>query len=422
MKDKISHIHACEILDSRGNPTLQVTVELANGLHGHASVPSGASTGIHEALELRDGDPKRYRGKGVQKAVHNVNTKIAKELIGKNIFDIQGLDNAMRLLDGTENKHVLGANAILGVSMAAARVGAKRARKPFFVYLREVYGFSYKTYSLPTPFMNVFNGGAHADTNLDMQEFIIIPHNFKTFARKLQAGSEIYHALRDVLKKDDMDTDIGDEGGFAPDVGRTESALEYLAKATKKAGYRLKKDIGFGIDIAASEFFDHTSGKYILKTDRRKLTAEEMGDLLEGWQKKYPLMSIEDPLDQDAWDDWVQITKRLGKKMLIVGDDFFVTNVKRIDEGVHRKAANTVLIKMNQIGTMSETMDAIALAQDHKYKIVISHRSGETIDSTIADLAVAVNADYIKSGAPSRSERLAKYNRLLEIEEELLGL
>ncbi|MFA6130899.1 MAG: phosphopyruvate hydratase [Patescibacteria group bacterium] len=422
MKDRIASIHAQEILDSRGNPTVYVTVELRGGVHGHASVPSGASTGIHEALELRDGDSKRYRGKGVQKAVHHVNTKIAKALEGKIIFDLPGIDTTMRLLDGTANKHILGANAILGVSMACAHAGARRAKRPLYAYLRAIYGIGYKKYTLPTPFLNVFNGGAHADTNLDMQEFIIIPHAMKTFSKKLQAGSEIYHALGDILKKDHLDTDKGDEGGYAPHVGKTESALEYLSKATKKAGYRLGKDIGFGIDIAASEFFDHKTEKYILKTDHRRLSAKDMMELLASWQKKYPLMSIEDPLDQDAWEDWAIITKQLGKKMLIVGDDFFVTNPERIQEGITKKCANAVLVKMNQIGTLSETMEAIDLAQKHGYKVVISHRSGETSDTTIADLAVAVNAEYLKSGAPSRSERLAKYNRVLEIEEELLGL
>lgn len=422
MREKIDLLHAHEILDSRGNPTVHVTVLLASGLRGSASVPSGASTGIHEALELRDGDTSRYRGKGVLKAVKNVNVTLNKALRGMNVFDLRGIDDAMRILDGTVNKHRLGANAILGVSLACAHAGARRADLPLYEHLRDMYGISQKDYRLPTPFLNVFNGGLHADTNLDMQEFIIIPHGFKTFSRKLQAGSEIFHALGDVLHADGLDTDVGNEGGYAPDVGETENALEYLSKAVKKAKYKLGKEIGFGIDVAASEFFDAKKEKYILKTDRRKLDGEQLIKLYEAWAKKYPLMSVEDGLEQDQWDDWQELTKRMGKKILLVGDDLFVTNVDRVKMGLERKVANAVLIKPNQIGTLSETMDTILLAQKHKYKVVISHRSGETTDTTIADLAVAVNAEYIKSGAPSRSERLAKYNRLLEIEEELMGI
>lgn len=422
MREKIDLVHAHEILDSRGNPTLHVTVLLANGLRGAASVPSGASTGVHEALEMRDGDPKRYRGKGVLKAVKHVNTTINKALRGMNVFDVRAIDDAMRILDGTVNKHKLGANAILGVSLACAHAGARRANVPLYEHLREIFGLSYRNFTVPTPFLNVFNGGLHADTNLDMQEFIIIPHGFTTFARKLQAGSEIFHALGDALHADGLDTDVGNEGGYAPEVGETENALAYLAKATKKAKYKLGKEVSFGIDVAASEFFDAKKGKYILKTDRRKLTGEQMIALYAEWAKKYPLMSVEDGLEQDQWEDWQELTKQLGKKMLLVGDDLFVTNVDRLRMGLERKVANAVLIKPNQIGTLSETIDTILLAQKHKYKVVISHRSGETTDTTIADLAVAVNAEYIKSGAPSRSERLAKYNRLLEIEEELMGI
>ena len=419
MKEKIAFVHAHEILDSRGHPTLNVTVLLKNGSRGSASVPSGASTGIHEVLELRDGDKSRYGGKGVLKAVNNVNTKIAKAVRGMDVFDLQGIDDAMRILDGTVNKHRLGANAILGVSIACARAGARRLRIPLYVHLHNLYGIDGKTFKLPTPLMNVFNGGAHADTNLDMQEFIVIPHAFKKFSRKLQAGAEIFHALGDVLRKDGLDTDVGNEGGYAPDVGKTEQALEYLMKAIKKAKYKPGKEIGLGIDVAASEFYNPKTNKYVLKTDRRKLTAKQMTDLLDSWNKKYPLISIEDPLDQDAWEDWAEFTKRLGKRMMVIGDDFYVTNPERIKKGIEMKCTNAILIKMNQIGTMSETMEAIALGKKHKQKIVVSHRSGETADTTIADLAVAVNAEYIKTGAPSRSERLAKYNRLLEIEEEL---
>lgn len=422
MREKIDVIHAHEILDSRGNPTVNVTVLLANGTRGSASVPSGASTGVHEALELRDGDPKRYRGLGVRKAVNNVNTKIAKALRGKNVYDLRAVDDVMRILDGTVNKHKLGANAILGVSLACAHAGARRRDVPLYEHLRDVYGLAYSNYRLPTPFMNVFNGGRHADTNLDMQEFIIIPHGFKRYSRKLQAGSEIFHALGDVLHEDGLDTDVGNEGGYAPNVGKTESALEYLARAVKRAKYKVGTEVGFGIDVAASEFFDAKKEKYVLKTDRRNMQEDEMIELYGKWAKKYPLLSVEDGLDQDAWDGWQRMTKTLGKKMLLVGDDLFVTNVERVQMGIERKVANAVLIKPNQIGSLSETIDTILLGQKHGYKIVISHRSGETADTTIADLSVAVNAEYIKTGAPSRSERLAKYNRLLEIEEELLGV
>ncbi|PIW36560.1 MAG: phosphopyruvate hydratase [Candidatus Kerfeldbacteria bacterium CG15_BIG_FIL_POST_REV_8_21_14_020_45_12] len=419
MKEKIDLVHAHEILDSRGNPTLNVTVVLKDGTRGSASVPSGASTGIHEVLELRDNDPRRYGGKGVLKAVNNVNVRIQKLVKGMDVFHLQKIDDDMRISDGTVNKHKLGANAILGVSMACAHAGAKRRGIPLYKHLREIYNFDFKTYKLPTPLMNVFNGGRHASTNLDMQEFIVIPHGFKTVRRKIQAGAEIFHALGEVLYKDGHDLDVGNEGGYAPNVGKTEDALEYLTKAVRRAKYKLGKEIGFGIDIAASEFYDQKKDLYILKTDRRKMTAGEMTGLLGGWMKKYPLMSIEDPLDQDAWQDWRELTAELGKKSLVIGDDLFVTNTERLKKGIDMKVANAILIKMNQIGTMTETMEAIALAQKYKYKVVISHRSGETADSTIADLAVAVNAEYIKTGAPSRSERLVKYNRLMEIEESL---
>lgn len=421
MLDRISEVHAHEILDSRGNPTVNVTITLKNGTKGSASVPSGASTGVHEALELRDGDKKRYRGLGVLKAVENVNGPIAKAIRGMDVFDVRRIDDAMRVLDGTDNKAKLGANAILGVSMACAHAGARRADNPLYVHLRDVFGIKHKTWKLPTPLMNVFNGGRHADTNLDMQEFIIVPEGIKKYSKQLQAGSEIFHMLGDVLKKDGLDTDVGNEGGYAPDVGRTESALEYLAKATKAAGYKLGKQIFFGIDVAASEFYDERTGKYILNTDRRKMTEDQMIALYEEWQGKYPMLSIEDGLAEDAWEGWQRMTKRLGDKMLLIGDDFFVTNIERVKRGVAEHCANAVLIKPNQIGSLSETIDTITYGQKEGYKMVISHRSGETTDTTIADLAVAVNAEYIKTGAPSRSERLAKYNRLLEIEEEVGG-
>ncbi len=419
MLERIDAVHAHEILDSRGNPTLAVSVMLKDGTRGHASVPSGASTGVHEACELRDGDKSRYRGLGVKKAVRNVNDVLGPAMRRRDVADQRGIDEAMCIIDGTSNKKRMGANAILGVSLAVAHAGARRAKMPLYAYLRDVFDIGLKKFQLPTPLMNVFNGGRHADTNLDMQEFIIIPHGFSTFSRKLQAGSEIFHMLGDVLHADGLDTDVGNEGGYAPDVGKTESALEYLAEAVKKAKYKLGKEVGFGIDVAASEFFNDKSKKYELSTDKRKNTAKQMIDLYETWSKKYPMISIEDGLAEDAWEDWKLMTDRLGKKMLLIGDDLFVTNVERLKRGIDAGVANTILIKPNQIGTLSETMETIGLARESKYKVVISHRSGETTDTTIADIAVAVNAEFIKAGAPSRSERLCKYNRLLEIEEEI---
>jgi len=355
----------------------------------------------------------------VLQACENVNKKISKAVKGMDVMDLQGLDDAMRILDGTSNKHKLGANAILGVSMAAAHAGAKKNNIPLYEHLRNIYDIQETKFKLPTPLMNVFNGGSHADTNLDMQEFIIIPKSFKTFTRKVQAGAEIFHALGKVLKEDGLDTDVGNEGGYAPNVGKTEMALEYLMKAIKRAKYKPGVDIGLGIDVAASEFYDIKRDRYVLKTDRRKMSAEEMTDLLEEWSNKYPLISIEDPLDQDAWADWTEFTRRLGKKMMVIGDDFYVTNVERLKKGIEMKATNAILIKMNQIGTISETMETMKLARANKQKLVISHRSGETCDTTLADLAVSINAEYVKTGAPSRSERLAKYNRFMEIEENL---
>lgn len=419
MADRIARIHAHEILDSRGNPTVHVQVTLRSGRSGVASVPSGASTGSHEALELRDGDKKRYRGLGVRKAVDRIHERIFPVLRGMDVYDQRGLDDAMRVLDGTSNKRSLGANAMLGVSLAAAHAGAKSSGIPLYEYLRDAFGLSYKGFSLPTPLMNVFNGGRHADTNLDMQEFIIIPHGFSSFARKLQAGSEIFHALGDVLRSDGLDTDVGNEGGYAPDVGKTEQALAYLSTAVKRAKYKLEKQIGFGIDVAASEFYDERSQKYLLHTDRRNMTAVQLIKLYETWAAKYPLISLEDGLAEDDWEHWKTLTRELGDEMLLIGDDLFVTNVERLQKGIDEGIANTILIKPNQIGTLTETIDAIVLAQKNDYRVVLSHRSGETTDTTIADIAVAVNAEYIKAGAPSRSERLAKYNRLLEIEEEL---
>lgn len=418
MKSAIDVIHAHEILDSRGNPTLNVTVMLQDGTRGSASVPSGASTGIHEALELRDGDKKRYGGKGVLKAVKNVNTKIARELRGMDALHLQKIDDAMRLLDGTVNKHKLGANAILGVSMACAHAGAHVREVPLYQHLREMYEFSFKKYRLPTPTMNVLNGGAHADWILDFQEFMIVPQQRKC-KEKIRCGSEVFHALGDLLKAAGHSTLKGDEGGYAVPFKKNEDAFKMIIKAIKKAGYEPGKDVMLAMDPAVSEIYNPKTKKYWLKRENKKLSTKQMIKMWESWVKKYPIASLEDGLDQDDWDGWVELTKRLGRKVTLVGDDYLVTNVDRLQKCINLGGANAILIKVNQIGTVSEAMEAIALAQKNKYKISISHRSGETADTTIADIAVAVNADFIKTGSLSRSERLAKYNRLLAIEEEL---
>lgn len=420
----IDLIHAHEILDSRGNPTLKVSVMLTDGTVGSASVPSGASTGIHEALELRDGDKKRYGGKGVLKAVHNVNTKIAKILVGKTIFDQRGIDDAMRILDGTVNKSRLGANAILGVSLACAHAGAKAKNMPLYRYLRSAFDLERdgrgepRPYKMPYPTMNILNGGVHADWAIDLQECMIIPQQ-KKFRERLRCGAEIFHTLADVLKKRGFSTQVGDEGGYAPKLKKNEDALKLLLEAIRKSGYAPGKDVKLGMDVASSEFYDEKKNQYVMHTDGRTLSAAQLASVYESWVKKYPLALIEDPMAQDDWENWTRFTEAMGKKITIVGDDLFVTNVDRVKKGIEMGAANAVLIKLNQIGTLSETIDTILLAQANGYKIVVSHRSGETEDTTIADLAVAVNAEHIKIGSLSRSERLAKYNRLLEIEEEL---
>ena len=419
MSDKIDQIHAHEILDSRGNPTVSVSVLTRNGVVASASVPSGASTGSHEALELRDGDPKRYGGKGVKKACRNVNMKIAPALRGMKVTDQRAIDELMINLDGTVNKKRLGANAILGVSLAVAHAAARSKGMPLYAYLRWTYDIMHETWKMPVPLMNILNGGSHADTNLDIQEFIMAPTGIRKFRERVRAGSEIFHALGEILHKDGLDTDVGNEGGYAPDMGKTEDALKYIMKAIKKAGYVPGKQIRLGLDIAANEFYNEKKDRYIMRTDKRKMTDEEMIELLEDWVDRYPFVSIEDGLQEDKWEQWEELTRRLGKKVYLIGDDLFVTNPKRLQMGIERNVGNAILIKFNQIGTLSETIQTIQLAQANKYKVVISHRSGETSDTTLADLAVAVNADFVKTGAPSRSERLVKYNRLMEIEEEL---
>ncbi|TAL49801.1 phosphopyruvate hydratase [Patescibacteria group bacterium] len=414
----IESIHAHEILDSRGNPTINVTVLLKNGIAGSASVPSGASTGEHEALELRDGDKKRYHGKGVLKAVANVHKKIAPRLIGMDVTRQRDIDAAMMELDGTMNKSNLGANAILGVSLACAHAAARANKMPLYQYIRHVFQLPYSKFRLPLPTMNVLNGGAHADWVLDFQEFMIVPTQ-RTFRERIRAGAEIFYALEDLLKQKGYSTLKGDEGGYAVPLKTNEEAFKLIMAAIKKAGYTPGKNVFLAMDPAVSELYQEKTKRYHLKIEGKTLTREQMIALWEKWLKKYPIMSLEDGLDQDDWDGWVQMTKHLGKKVGLVGDDFLVTNVSRLAKAIEMKAGNAILIKLNQIGTLSETVDAIMLAKQYGWKVSVSHRSGETEDTTIADLAVAVNADFIKTGSLSRSERLAKYNRLMEIEEEV---
>ncbi|MDD2807737.1 MAG: phosphopyruvate hydratase [Patescibacteria group bacterium] len=414
----IKSVKALEILDSRGNPTVEVFVALKDGTVAKASVPSGASTGVHEALELRDNDKKRYNGNGVSKAVSNVNKIIAPKLVGKNSTRQRELDELMIMLDGTPNKANLGANAILGISLALAHAAAASLNLPLYKYIRQTFGLPYKGWKLPIPTMNILNGGAHAAWSLDIQEFMIIPLQEK-MSERIRCGAEIFHCLAKILAELKFSTLKGDEGGYAPRLKGNEAAFDLIMKAIKTAGYKAAKDVVLGIDAASSEFYDSKKKIYHLKADKKKLTAKQMIELERRWIKKYPIYSIEDGLDQDDWDNWKILTKTLGKKVTLVGDDLFVTNVKRLEQGIELKVANAILIKLNQIGTLSETIDAIELAHQNRYQTSISHRSGETEDTTIADLAVAVNSEFIKTGSLSRSERVAKYNRLIEIEAEL---
>jgi enolase len=409
---KIAKLHAREILDSRGNPTLEAEVTLADGSFGRAAVPSGASTGAKEAVELRDGDRTRYLGKGVRNAVDNVNTAIAKALSGFDAGDQAGLDRRLIDLDGTENKGRLGANALLGVSMAAAHAVAASRRQPLWEYLadgREV--------SLPVPMMNIINGGAHADNNVDLQEFMVLPVGFDSFSEALRAGTEIFHALKSVLKGRGLSTAVGDEGGFAPDLRSNEEALETILEAIGKAGHAAGEDVLLGLDVASSEF--HDNGKYNLAGEGKRLTAGQFVEFLTGWCDQYPIVSIEDGMAEDDWDGWKLLTERLGGKVQLVGDDLFVTNPKVFQEGIDRGVANAILIKVNQIGTLTETLEAIAMADANRYAAIVSHRSGETEDTTIADIAVATTATQIKTGSLCRSDRVAKYNQLLRIEQQL---
>ncbi|MCC7536424.1 MAG: phosphopyruvate hydratase, partial [Deltaproteobacteria bacterium] len=412
MEHIIQGVFAREILDSRGNPTVEVEVELESGAAGRAAVPSGASTGEHEALELRDGDKARYLGKGVLKAVENVGGELASAVVGLDALDQHSVDRAMIELDGTPTKSKLGANAILAVSMATARAAASSVGLPLWRYLG---GASARV--LPVPLMNVVNGGAHADNGLAVQEFMIVPSGRPSFREALRAGAEVFHALKKILKTDGMATGVGDEGGFAPRLPTNESALAYIAKAVEAAGYSLGKDFVLALDVAASEFFDKGSRRY--RFEGKELTSEQMIDVYAAWTEKYPLLSIEDGCGEDDWDGWAQMTKRMGDRVQLVGDDLFVTNIERLGRGIREGIANSILIKLNQIGTVSETLDAIAMATRAGFTSIASHRSGETEDAFIADLAVATNCGMIKTGSLSRSDRIAKYNQLLRIEEQL---
>ncbi len=401
-----------QILDSRCFPTVEVEVYLEDGTMGRAAVPSGASTGIYEAVELRDGDKDDYMGKSVRKAVQNVNDTIAEELIGCNVFDQTYIDKTLIELDGTDNKGKLGANAILGVSLACAQAAANSLQIPLYQYIG---GVNAKV--LPVPMMNIINGGSHADNSVDLQEFMVMPVGAKTFSCALKMCAEVYHTLKKILNDKGYSTGIGDEGGFAPNLKSNEEAIEVIIEAITKAGYKPGEDVYIAIDAASSEYYEN--GKYVLEHEGKTLSASEMVDFLEAWVDKYPIISIEDGMAEEDWEGWKLLTDRLGKKVQLVGDDLFVTNTKRLETGIEKCVGNSILIKLNQIGTLTETLNAIEMANRAGYTAVVSHRSGETEDTTIADLVVAVNAGQIKTGAPARSERVAKYNQLIRIEEEL---
>ncbi|MEC2055554.1 phosphopyruvate hydratase [Peribacillus psychrosaccharolyticus] len=411
----IQHVYAREVLDSRGNPTVEVEVMTESGYFGRSIVPSGASTGEHEAVELRDGDKSRYLGKGVQKAVDNVNEIIAKAVLGIDVTDQVGIDRTLIELDGTENKGKLGANAILGVSMACAHAGAEAVGLPLYRYIG---GVNAKT--LPTPMMNIINGGSHADNNVDFQEFMILPVGAPSFKEALRMGAEVFHALKSVLSGKGLNTAVGDEGGFAPNLGSNREALEVIIEAIKKAGYKPGEDVLLGMDVASSEFYNKETGKYDLAGEGKMgVTSEELVTFYEELVNEFPIISIEDGLDENDWEGHKLLTDRIGNKVQLVGDDLFVTNTKKLAEGIEKGIANSILIKVNQIGTLTETLDAIEMAKRAGYTAVISHRSGETEDATIADIAVATNAGQIKTGSLSRTDRIAKYNQLLRIEDEL---
>ncbi|HXU28521.1 MAG TPA: phosphopyruvate hydratase [Bacteroidia bacterium] len=411
----IYHINARQILDSRGNPTVEVDVYTDSGTMGRAAVPSGASTGSHEAVELRDNDKTQYMGKSVHKAVEKVNTVLLEQLKGMHIFDQNGIDDKMLEIDGTENKANLGANAILGVSLAVAKAAAEELKQPLFRYIGGV-----NANLLPIPMMNILNGGAHADNGIDFQEFMVMPVGAESFSDALRMGTEVFHHLKAVLKKQGLSTNVGDEGGFAPNIKSNEDALKYVIQAIESAGYKPGEDIYIAMDAAASEFYDAEKKIYkFKKSTGDELTSAQMVDYWADWAKKYPIISIEDGFAEDDWDGWKGISDRIGNDVQLVGDDLFVTNVNRLVEGINKGVANSILVKVNQIGTLSETIEAVQLAQTHGYTSVMSHRSGETEDTTIADLAVALSCGQIKTGSASRSDRIAKYNQLLRIEEQL---
>src|SRR6187431_655142 len=411
----IESIHARQILDSRGNPTIEVDLITESGAFGRAAVPSGASTGTHEAVELRDNDKKKFGGKGVQKAVENVNTKIAAELVGFSVYEQNLLDKIMIELDGTANKGKLGANAILGVSLAIAKAGAMDAGLPLYRYIG---GVSANT--LPVPMMNILNGGSHADNSIDFQEFMVMPVKAATFSESLRMGTEVFHTLKKVLHDKGYSTNVGDEGGFAPNIKSNEEAIEIVLMAIEKAGFKAGEDIFIAMDAASSEFYDAKTGLYTFKkSDGKQLTSDQLVEYWASWAAKYPIISIEDGMAEDDWAGWKGLTDKIGKKVQIVGDDLFVTNVTRLQEGIDKGIANSILVKVNQIGSLSETIAAVNLAKRNSYTSIMSHRSGETEDNTIADLAVALNCGQIKTGSASRSDRMAKYNQLLRIEEEL---
>ena len=419
MSTKIAAVHGREILDSRGNPTVEADVRLESGATGRAAVPSGASTGEHEAIELRDGDKSHYLGKGVLKAVSHVNGAIAKAVAGMDAADQRALDRRMIEADGTPNKSNFGANAILAVSMAAARAAAAASGQPLYKYLARSAGGS-SANVLPVPMMNILNGGAHADNSVDVQEFMVMPLGAPNFREALRWGAEVFHSLKAVLKKNGYSTAVGDEGGFAPNLRSNEEALERVLEAITAAGYKPGEQIAIALDPAASEFYDRASGKYIFKkSDKSARTSEQMVAFWEGWVRQYPIVSIEDGLAEDDWDGWKILTRGLGKKLQLVGDDIFVTNPKIFARGISEGVANAILIKLNQIGSVTETVEAVEMARKAKYAVIISHRSGETEDAFIADFAVAMGAGQIKTGSASRTDRVAKYNQLLRIEEEL---
>ena len=408
--EKIKNIFAREILDSRGNPTVECDVELFDGSLGRASVPSGASTGIHEALELRDGDKGRYHGKGVKKAIQNINTLVKNNVINREFEDYRSFDENLLALDATENKSNIGANATLAASLGFAKSLANHSSKNFFSYINETQDFL-----LPVPMMNIINGGSHADNDVDIQEFMIAPVGAPTFSEALRYGCEIFHSLKSILKSKDLNTNVGDEGGFAPNVSSSAEVIEIILSAVEKVGLKINNDILLSLDVASTEFYQNN--RYELKGEGKSLSSDEMVDYLESLSNNYPIYSIEDGMSEDDWEGWIHLTKKIGSKIQLVGDDLFVTNIKRLKTGIEKKAANAILVKLNQIGTLSETIDAINLGKKHNYSSIISHRSGETEDTTIADLSVAVSAGQIKTGSLSRTDRTAKYNQLLRIEE-----